>query len=185
MRAVGAPPMTVWQLPSIWSCVHLFSKSWIEAALYIPRSCPPTFSLISSPSYESWYSPLPDGFCINKWLTVVYVSIYRCMCVNIVFIHVIYVCWYCFYSCSFIVSTDDGRVIKAINKGRTSKIETEILRTFQVFDNGAPVTSLRVYRNSDIGQEKLIVMSRDEIKTIPLYDCNPLYLQVRTMWNRI
>ena len=73
------------------------------------------------------------------------------------------------------VSTDDGRVIKAINKGRTSKIETEILRTFKVFDNGAPVTSLRVYRNSDIGQEKLIVMSRDEIKTIPLYDCNPDY----------
>ena len=74
---------------------------------------------------------------------------------------------------SSIVSTDDGRVIKAINKGRTGKIETQILRTYKVFNSA--ITSIRVYRNTHHGEEKLIVISKDEIKSIPLYDCNPDY----------
>lgn len=72
-----------------------------------------------------------------------------------------------------VVFSDDGRVIKAINKGRTGKIETQILRTYKVFDD--PITSIRVYRNSNLDEEKLIVISKDEIKSIPLYDCNPDY----------
>nr|KAG5703640.1 hypothetical protein BaRGS_002514 [Batillaria attramentaria] len=45
------------------------------------------------------------------------------------------------------VGTDDGRVIKAVNKGETAKIETVVIEDIRVFDSHDPVTDLKVYRD--------------------------------------
>ena len=73
--------------------------------------------------------------------------------------------------------SDDGRVIKAINKGQGDIIETVVIEDIEVFASRQPVINLKVYRNinAQVGredQEKLIVVSRDEIKSIPLHRCH-------------
>ena len=73
--------------------------------------------------------------------------------------------------------SDDGRVIKAINKGQGSKVETVVIEDIEVFTNQQPIINLKIYRNSNAqagnnDQEKLIVVSRDEIKSIPLHRCH-------------
>lgn len=67
---------------------------------------------------------------------------------------------------------DDGRVIKAINKGHGADIETVIIEDIQVFQNGAPVVNLHLHRNNDI--EKLVVVSRDNVTSIPLHRCHEM-----------
>ncbi|XP_064609998.1 semaphorin-1A-like isoform X2 [Liolophura sinensis] len=70
------------------------------------------------------------------------------------------------------VGTDDGRVIKAINKGRGAAIEPVIIEEIQVFQSREAIVSLRVFRKPELGQEKLIVVSRDNIISVPLHRCH-------------
>ncbi|KAK7492513.1 hypothetical protein BaRGS_00016179, partial [Batillaria attramentaria] len=70
------------------------------------------------------------------------------------------------------VGTDDGRVIKAVNKGETAKIETVVIEDIRVFDSHDPVTDLKVYRDKAKGIEKLIVVSRESVVSIPLHRCH-------------
>ena len=69
--------------------------------------------------------------------------------------------------------TDNGRVLKAINRGRRAEIEPHVIEVISVFADGSPVTGLRVRRHpSDRHRSRLIVMSRDEIRSIPLHRCH-------------
>ncbi|ESO85242.1 hypothetical protein LOTGIDRAFT_93097, partial [Lottia gigantea] len=69
------------------------------------------------------------------------------------------------------VGTDDGKVIKAINKGETSKIETVVIEEIQVFADKSPVVNLKLYKGNHIS-EKLVVISEKEIISIPLHRCH-------------
>ncbi|GFS02934.1 semaphorin, partial [Elysia marginata] len=70
------------------------------------------------------------------------------------------------------VGTDDGRVIKAINKGQGSKVESVIIEDLQVLEPGKPVTDLKVVSNrADHAGQKLVVVSRDSVVAIPLSRC--------------
>lgn len=70
------------------------------------------------------------------------------------------------------VGTDDGRVVKAVNKGATHKIETVVIEDIRVFDSHEPVTDLKVFRDKSKGVEKLIVISREHVVSIPLHRCH-------------
>ncbi|XP_050414612.1 semaphorin-1A [Patella vulgata] len=69
------------------------------------------------------------------------------------------------------VGTNDGRVIKTINKGETSKIETVIIEDILVFHDHSPITNLKVYKKNSL-TEKLVVMSSKDIVSIPLHRCH-------------
>ncbi|XP_074650564.1 semaphorin-1A-like isoform X2 [Tubulanus polymorphus] len=70
------------------------------------------------------------------------------------------------------VGTDNGRVVKAFNKAIGDKIETVVIEEIQVFHESAPVLKVEIYRNLFRGEEKLIVVSADEIKSVPLHRCH-------------
>ena len=72
----------------------------------------------------------------------------------------------------FLAVLDDGRVVKSVNKGHKEQIESVVIEDIQVFDTDTPVINLKVYRSSLTGEAKLIVVSRDEIKSIPLHRCH-------------
>ncbi|XP_064619130.1 semaphorin-1A-like isoform X2 [Lineus longissimus] len=76
-----------------------------------------------------------------------------------------------YYDVMFI-GTDDGRVLKAINKGQNRTIDTIIIEETQVFDDKAAVLNLQVYRNRWKGQEKLVVISGNQVRSIPLHRCH-------------
>lgn len=68
--------------------------------------------------------------------------------------------------------TEDGRVLKSINKGQTEKIESVILEDIQVFTDKQAVTDLKIFHDKQGGgEDKLIVMSRETIVSIPLHRC--------------
>ncbi|XP_071037034.1 semaphorin-1A isoform X2 [Parasteatoda tepidariorum] len=70
------------------------------------------------------------------------------------------------------VGTDNGKVLKCINAGSDStsgKVIPVVIEEFQVFQN-TPITNLMVYHTPS--DAKLVVVSREEIKTIPLYNCD-------------
>lgn len=70
------------------------------------------------------------------------------------------------------IGTDNGRVLKAINRGRV-EIKPYVIEVISVFDDGSPVTGIRVRRHAtDRHRHRLIVMSRDEIRSIPLHRCH-------------
>jgi len=67
---------------------------------------------------------------------------------------------------------DNGRVLKAINRGRTD-VKPYMIEVISVFLDGSPVTDLRIRRHpTNRHRHRLIVMSRDEIRSIPLHRCN-------------
>jgi len=68
--------------------------------------------------------------------------------------------------------TDDGRIIKAINKGRHGHVETVVIEDIQVFQPRTPVADIQVFRDIGNQEEKLLVMSQHEIKAIPLHRCH-------------
>ncbi|KAL5004298.1 hypothetical protein ScPMuIL_017754 [Solemya velum] len=68
------------------------------------------------------------------------------------------------------VGTNDGKVIKSINKGRGSDIETVVIEETKVFHNKQPIVNMKIFR--DKGLEKLIVISKDNILSIPLHRCH-------------
>lgn len=68
--------------------------------------------------------------------------------------------------------SDNGKVLKCINAGGDSangKVIPVVIEEFQVFQN-TPITNLMVYHTPNVA--KLVVVSREEIKTIPLYSCD-------------
>ncbi|XP_061172628.1 semaphorin-1A-like isoform X2 [Saccostrea echinata] len=67
------------------------------------------------------------------------------------------------------VGTDNGRVIKVINKGHGSKVETVVVEDIQVFPEEYVVTGLKIYRAN--GKEKLIVVSKEKVISVPLHQC--------------
>ncbi|XP_048733618.1 semaphorin-1A-like isoform X2 [Ostrea edulis] len=67
------------------------------------------------------------------------------------------------------VGTDDGRVLKVINKGRGSNVETVVIENLQVFPEEYVVTGLKIYRAN--GKEKLIVVSKEKVISVPLHQC--------------
>ena len=73
--------------------------------------------------------------------------------------------------CISLCLADDGRVIKAVNKGSSSKIETVVIEDIRVFGPHDPVTDLKVFRDKFKSIEKLIVVSRDNVISIPLHRC--------------
>ena len=71
------------------------------------------------------------------------------------------------------VLTDDGRVIKAVNKKRSDQIETVIIEDLVVFEDKSPITKLALYRHSGVRQaEHLIVVTENEIRKLPLHRCH-------------
>ncbi|KAK3098107.1 hypothetical protein FSP39_016173 [Pinctada imbricata] len=68
-----------------------------------------------------------------------------------------------------LIKGDDGRVIKAINKGRGSEVETVVIEDIQVFPGGEAVRDLRIHGARGLG--KLVVVSKDSVVSIPLHQC--------------
>ncbi|XP_041366908.1 semaphorin-1A-like isoform X2 [Gigantopelta aegis] len=70
------------------------------------------------------------------------------------------------------IGTDDGRVIKAVNKATSAKrsIDTVIIEDIQVFEDRQPIVNMKVFRRN--GMEKLVVMSKKDIVSIPLHRCH-------------
>lgn len=68
--------------------------------------------------------------------------------------------------------SDDGRVLKVINRGRGQRMETEVIEILTVFPDGEPIISLKVFGNVSKQLKKLIVLSRNEIRSIPLHRCH-------------
>ncbi|XP_046574210.1 semaphorin-1A-like isoform X2 [Haliotis rubra] len=70
------------------------------------------------------------------------------------------------------IGTDDGRVIKAVNtqKGPKDKIRTVVIEEIQVLKKNESIVNLRVYRRD--GTEKLVVVSKENVVSIPLHRCN-------------
>lgn len=63
--------------------------------------------------------------------------------------------------------SDDGRVLKAINSARQAgSIEPIIIDTFKLFNTSQPITGLHIHRS------RLVVMSTNEIQSIPLHTCH-------------
>ncbi|BFZ01985.1 hypothetical protein BsWGS_05024 [Bradybaena similaris] len=68
------------------------------------------------------------------------------------------------------VGTDDGRVIKAINK-ESDKVNSFVIADIQVLDVGDPVVSLKVL-SQPIGKDSLLVVaSRKRMISIPVHRC--------------
>ena len=69
------------------------------------------------------------------------------------------------------IGTDNGRVLKAVNKGH-SDIETVVIEDLEVFTDQSPVVSLKLIIDETQNMEKLIVVSRNEVKALPLHRCH-------------
>ncbi|KAL3867171.1 hypothetical protein ACJMK2_044393 [Sinanodonta woodiana] len=67
------------------------------------------------------------------------------------------------------VGTDDGRVLKSINKGQGSEVESVVIEDIQVMAKNEPIISLKIYKGRI---ERLIVMSQENIVSIPLHRCS-------------
>lgn len=69
---------------------------------------------------------------------------------------------------------DKGKVIRAINTesyDSVSKVRPVIIEEIKVFETEAAITNLKVVPASEKMGARLIVVSNDEIQTIPLHRC--------------
>lgn len=69
---------------------------------------------------------------------------------------------------------DHGHVLKVLNTGRVrGHVEPIVIDDIAVFAGGQPVIGLRIYnrRNDDRDSARLIVMSRGELRSLPLHRC--------------
>ena len=65
-------------------------------------------------------------------------------------------------------------MLKALNTGRVNgRMEPIVIEDIPVFSGARPVTALRVYsrRHGDRNSARLIAMSRDELRSLPLHRC--------------
>lgn len=68
---------------------------------------------------------------------------------------------------------DNGKVIKALNGGSDGSTQTVIpiiVEEMLVFPHRVPISNLLVYHTAQ--EAKLVVVSQDEILTIPLHSCD-------------
>lgn len=73
-----------------------------------------------------------------------------------------------------IIGTDKGKVIRAINTesyDSVSKVRPVVIEEIKVFETEAAITNLRFVPQTDKVGPRLIVVSNDEIQTIPLHRC--------------
>jgi len=68
------------------------------------------------------------------------------------------------------VGTTDGRVLKSLNKGVDGLVESVVIEDMQVLGVNEPIQELKIYRKGNI--EKLIVISRQNVVSIPLHRCH-------------
>lgn len=71
------------------------------------------------------------------------------------------------------IGTDNGKVIKALNggsDGSTQMVIPIIVEEMLVFPQRVPISNLLVYHTAQ--EAKLVVVSQDEILTIPLHSCD-------------
>ena len=73
--------------------------------------------------------------------------------------------------CPDVVVADHGHVIKAINKG-VGGVEQVVVEDIEVFHDGRPVNNIHVYRSDSSDETKLVVVSENEVKAIPLQRCH-------------
>jgi len=72
---------------------------------------------------------------------------------------------------------DHGHVLKVVNTGHVDgHVEPIIIEDIAVFASGQPVIGLRVYSRYDgegksARRRRLIVMSRRELRSLPLHRC--------------
>ena len=74
----------------------------------------------------------------------------------------------------FIFEIDKGKVIRAINTASydsVSRVSPVIIEEIQVFETGAAITNLKVVQTDQHHGSRLIVISADEVQTIPLRRC--------------
>ena len=70
------------------------------------------------------------------------------------------------------IGTNNGHVLKAVNKGH-SDIQTVVIEDLNVFEDKSPVVSLKLIVGEEVeGMEKLIVVSKNEVKALPLHRCH-------------
>ena len=72
------------------------------------------------------------------------------------------------------MNLDKGKVIRAINTeayDSVSHVTPVIIEEIQVFDTEAAITNLKVVQTDQHHGPRLIVVSNDEIQTIPLRRC--------------
>ncbi|KAG8198673.1 hypothetical protein JTE90_015501 [Oedothorax gibbosus] len=70
------------------------------------------------------------------------------------------------------IGTDNGKVIKALNggsDGSAHRVIPIIVEEMLVFPQRVPISNMLVYHTAH--EQKLVVVSRDEILTIPLHSC--------------
>lgn len=51
-------------------------------------------------------------------------------------------------------------------------METEVIEVLKVFPGGEAVTDIKIYKNSDKTTKKLIVLSNNEMRSLPLHRCH-------------
>lgn len=81
------------------------------------------------------------------------------------------------------IGTDDGRVLKLINTVDGRDVSSVLIETVRVFPTRAAVQNLLVYsreisnavdddQTSTSDDSKLVVVSQDEVKSLPLHYCS-------------
>lgn len=68
------------------------------------------------------------------------------------------------------IGTNNGCVIKAMNKGTGAIVEPHVIENVQVFTDESPVTNIQIYRKG--ATQKLIVAAGRKIKSMPLARCH-------------
>ncbi|BES90255.1 Sema [Nesidiocoris tenuis] len=68
------------------------------------------------------------------------------------------------------IGTDDGRIVKAVNRGKSGSIFTEELL---VNVKHSPIKTLSIARGG-ISGTKLVIITNDEVQTIPLHRCSKI-----------
>ena len=69
----------------------------------------------------------------------------------------------------FFLFIADGKVIKSVNVGRDGKVKTVVIEEIQVLGRHEVVKELRIFKHG--GEDKIIVVSKENIVAIPLYRC--------------
>lgn len=69
------------------------------------------------------------------------------------------------------ILTDDGRVIKAVNRGMGKPGAALFTEEIQISNTNAPIKSLSVIRNKN-ETPKLLIITNEVIYSIPLYRCS-------------
>lgn len=76
----------------------------------------------------------------------------------------------------FIFSTDNGRVIKTINAASAdpheSAVKPVVIEELQVFAPNVTIRNLKIVRTDSTKEGRLIVVSDEDIVSIPLHRCS-------------